>query len=57
MSHTITAVNSGGMDMATILAKMKMPYDSMKIKIDANRTDEHPRVYDRIRLSVHSVRR
>jgi putative redox protein len=39
-----------GMDVASILSKMKMPYDRMEIKIDANLTDEHPRVYDRIHL-------
>ena len=39
-----------GMDVASILSKMKMPYDTMKIEIDANLTDEHPRVYDSIHL-------
>ena len=39
-----------GMDVASILSKMKMPYDTMKIDIDANLTDEHPRVYDSIHL-------
>ena len=39
-----------GMDVASILSKMKMPYDSMTIEIDANLTDQHPKVYDRIHL-------
>ena len=39
-----------GMDVASILAKMKMPYDRMTIEVSADLTDEHPRVYDRIRL-------
>jgi putative redox protein len=39
-----------GMDVASILAKMKMPYDSMRIEVEANLTDEHPRVYNTIRL-------
>ena len=39
-----------GMDVASILSKMKMPYDSMTIEIDANLTDQHPKVYDKIHL-------
>jgi putative redox protein len=38
------------MDVAGILSKMKMPYDRMTIEIDANLTDQHPRVYDKIHL-------
>ncbi|MBU8912415.1 MAG: OsmC family protein [Spirochaetales bacterium] len=39
-----------GMDVASILSKMKMPYNTMTIEIDANLTDQHPRVYDKIHL-------
>lgn len=39
-----------GMDVASILGKMKMPYDSFSIEVDADTTDEHPKVYDRIAL-------
>lgn len=39
-----------GMDVAGILSKMKMPYDRMTIEIDANLTNQHPRVYDKIHL-------
>ena len=39
-----------GMDVASILSKMKMPYDTMTIEIDANLTDQHPMVYDKIHL-------
>ena len=39
-----------GMDVASILGKMKMPYDKMTIEVAADLTDEHPRVYDRIHL-------
>ena len=38
------------MDVASILGKMKMPYDSFSIEVDADTTDEHPKVYDRIAL-------
>jgi putative redox protein len=37
-----------GMDVASILGKMKMPYDSFAIEIDATQTDEHPKVYKAI---------
>lgn len=37
-----------GMDVASILNKMKMPYESFAIEIDAHLTDEHPKVYDEI---------
>jgi putative redox protein len=39
-----------GMDVASILGKMKVEYRSLRIEVDANLTDEHPRVYDRIHL-------
>jgi putative redox protein len=39
-----------GMDVASILGKMKMPYDSFTIEVEGNLTDEHPRVYDSIHL-------
>ena len=37
-----------GMDVVSILGKMKMPYDSFAIEIDAELTDEHPKVYKTI---------
>ena len=39
-----------GMDVASILAKMKMPYDRMTIEVEANLTNDHPRVYDSIHV-------
>jgi putative redox protein len=39
-----------GMDVASILGKMKMPYDSFAVEVDADQTDEHPKVYDKIRI-------
>ena len=37
-----------GMDVASILGKMQMPYDSFAIEVDAETNDEHPIVYTRI---------
>jgi len=37
-----------GMDVASILGKMKMPYDSFAVEVDAETTDEHPKVYKTI---------
>jgi putative redox protein len=39
-----------GMDVASVLGKMKMPYDKLTIEVSADLTDDHPRVYDRIHL-------
>ena len=39
-----------GMDVASILAKMKMPYERLTLEIDAHQTDEHPKVYDKIHI-------
>lgn len=39
-----------GMDVASILGKMKMPYDSFAVEVDAHTTQEHPKIYDEIRM-------
>lgn len=39
-----------GMDVVSILRKMKVAYQSLRIEVDSNLTDDHPRVYDRIHL-------
>jgi len=39
-----------GMDVASLLEKMNVPYASLRIEVNANLTDEHPRVYDSIHL-------
>lgn len=39
-----------GMDVAAILGKMKMPYDSFALEIDASTNDEHPIVYTTITI-------
>lgn len=37
-----------GMDVVSILNKMKMPFDSFSLEVDAEQSDEHPKVYTRV---------
>jgi len=37
-----------GMDVASILGKMQMSYDSLAIEVDAETNDDHPIVYTKI---------
>lgn len=39
-----------GMDVVSLLKKMRVPFTGMKINIDADLTEEHPKVYSEIRL-------
>jgi putative redox protein len=39
-----------GMDVASILAKMKMPYDSFVLEVEGDTSESHPKVYTDIRL-------
>jgi len=39
-----------GMDVASILGKMKMAYDSFAVEVEAEQNDEHPIVYTRIHV-------
>jgi putative redox protein len=39
-----------GMDVASILAKMRMPFDSFEVQVEGDLTDEHPVVYTRIHV-------
>ena len=39
-----------GMDVASILAKMQMPYGSFVLEVDGDTSDSHPKVYTDIRL-------
>lgn len=39
-----------GMDVASILGKMQMPYDSFVLEVDGDTSDSHPKVYTDIRL-------
>jgi putative redox protein len=37
-----------GMDVVSILDKMKAPYDSIRIEVEAEQTEDHPRVFREI---------
>lgn len=39
-----------GMDVVSILSKMKVKYDSFEIEINADRTEDHPKVFTKIEL-------
>lgn len=39
-----------GMDVVSLLEKMRVPIDGFEMDIDADLTDEHPKVYSEIRL-------
>jgi len=39
-----------GMDVVSILRKMREPLSWFNIKVNANLTDEHPKVYDRVEI-------
>jgi len=40
-----------GIDIVSILDKMKAPYESIRIEAEAAQTDEHPRVFKEINIS------
>jgi putative redox protein len=40
-----------GMDVASLLKKMRVNYDKFEIHIDSERAEEHPKVYTRIDVS------
>ena len=37
-------------DVVSILEKMRLPLDGLRVEIEADRADDHPRVYTAIRL-------
>ena len=39
------------MDVASLLPKMRVPFESMKVKTSATVTDEHPKHYDTIHMT------
>ncbi|HLW46395.1 MAG TPA: OsmC family protein [bacterium] len=39
-----------GMDVVSILGKMRAPLEGLEIRVSGDRADEHPRVFTRIRL-------
>jgi putative redox protein len=40
-----------GMDVVSILKKMRVDYDGLKIEVEGELTDEHPKVYHTITLN------
>jgi len=39
-----------GMDVVSLLNKMRVPFTNVEMDIDANLTNEHPKVYSEIRI-------
>lgn len=44
-----------GMDVVSLLKKMRVEFSDLTIKIEANLTDEHPKYYNKIHL-IYSIR-
>jgi putative redox protein len=42
-----------GLDVASLIKKMKLDVDDFKIDIEANLTDEHPKYYDKVIMNFH----
>lgn len=42
-----------GLDVASLMKKMKVEVDDFKIDIEANLTEEHPKHYDAVTMSFH----
>ena len=40
-----------GMDVVSMLQKMRAKFDDLKISVDANLTDEHPKIYDTMHIT------
>lgn len=38
------------MDVASLLLKMRVPFTTLRVRVDGELTDEHPRVYKNIRM-------
>jgi putative redox protein len=41
-----------GVDVVSILRKMKQPLTGLEITVEAERADDHPRVYERVRMHL-----
>ena len=39
------------MDIASLLKKMRAEVDDFKIEVEANLTDEHPKIYDKVKVT------
>lgn len=42
-----------GLDVASLMKKMKLEVDDFHIETIANLTDEHPRYYDKVKIEYH----
>ncbi len=40
-----------GMDVVSLLKKMRVDFGDLKISVDANLTDEHPKIYDTMHIT------
>ena len=40
-----------GLDVASLLPKMRVPFDSLVVEAEAEQTEEHPKVYKSIQLT------
>ena len=40
-----------GMDVVSLLNKMRVDFDDLKISVDASLTDEHPKIYDTMQIT------
>ena len=39
------------MDVVSLLNKMRMPFDSLQVEVAAELTDEHPKVYQNVKVT------
>ncbi len=44
-----------GMDVVSILKKMRVEYDDLTISVEANLREEHPKYYDEMKVIYHFV--
>ena len=42
-----------GMDMASILSKMRVPFEDIRVKVEGNITDEHPKHFDHMHITYY----
>lgn len=42
-----------GLDIASLIKKMKLEVETFKIEIEANLTEEHPKFYDSVAIHFH----
>jgi putative redox protein len=42
-----------GLDVASLIEKMKLEVDDFKIETSANLTEEHPKIYDQVTVEYH----